>query len=82
MACCGPNGSYTNGTPVVGNNNVLIENVPSPSSYVAYGIEAWGVAVRTYDNNLVEGVNKADQGIAWGYGTSNNGIVENITVHR
>jgi hypothetical protein len=62
MACCGSGTS----PGVVGINNVLIENVPSPNSYVAYGIEAWGVGAH-YNNNLVEGVNSAI-GIAWGYG--------------
>jgi hypothetical protein len=62
MACCGSGTS----PGMVGSNNVLVENVPSSGSYVAYGIEAWGVGAH-YDNNLVEGVNSAI-GIAWGYG--------------
>jgi hypothetical protein len=62
MACCGSGTS----PGMVGSNNVLVENVPSTGSYVAYGIEAWGVGAH-YDNNLVEGVNSAI-GIAWGYG--------------
>jgi hypothetical protein len=62
MACCGSGTS----PGMVAANNVLVENVTSPRSYVAYGIEAWGLGAH-YDNNLVQGVNNAI-GIAWGYG--------------
>ncbi len=62
MACCGSGTS----PGIIGSNNVLVENVPSPRSYVAYGIEAWGLGAQ-YNNNLVQGVNNAI-GIAWGFG--------------
>jgi hypothetical protein len=63
FACCAGGAS----PGIVATNNVLVENVPAMSgSYMAYGIEAWGVGAQ-YDNNLVEGLNNAI-GVAWGYG--------------
>ena len=76
MACCDPTANNTNATPIV-SNNVFIQNT-TPYVRYGYGIEAWGNA-GTYNNNLIQGL-AAAQGIAWCYGMSNNGTVENNTV--
>ena len=55
----------------------LLQNTPPHVRY-GYGIEAWGLGA-IYNNNLIQGLGSPG-GIAWCYGMSNNGTIENNTV--